>query len=84
MHYKKDRYQEELDQLLEQVDALFPELREEQNPQPNAMDFDPDDYTPEDARIDEPLLYQNFSNNYGNAVWNSVDDADEDFLKIPV
>ena len=84
MNEQNDRYREELDQLLEQVDALFPELREEEELRLNVPDFRIDDYTPEDARIDEPILYQNFSNNYGASLRNFSNNYGADTSDIPV
>lgn len=63
----KNRYDPDLEELLEQVDALFPELREEAPPKP---DFDPDDYTPAELRTEDPLVYRNFYNQYGAGVRN--------------
>ena len=84
MNEQNDRYREELDQLLEQVDALFPELRKEEELRLNVPDFRIDDYTPEDARIDEPILYQNFSNNYGANLRNFSNNYGADTSEIPV
>ena len=59
---RNERYDPELEDLLEQVEALFPELRQEEQKKP---DFDPDDYIPADLRQEEPVIFRNFSNNYG-------------------
>ena len=72
MNNPNDSYQDDLDDLLSQVDELFPELREtpaaDQNQ--NQDDFDPDAYAPPDDFDDEPMVFQNFSNRYGADIRN--------------
>ena len=54
-----EQYQDDLDDLLGQVDALLL-----QNDPVNEDDFDVDDYAPTD-HYDEPVVIQNYSNRYG-------------------
>lgn len=78
MKEQNDRYQEDLDQLMAQVEALF---AEDEPPQKPEDDFDPDFYTPVDARIDEPLRYHNYANQYGQLP-QQEEPADEDWEDI--
>ena len=60
MYDPNEEYQDELDSLLSQVDALL--LGNE--PEDPKDDFDVDDYAPAD-HYDEPVVIQNYSNHYG-------------------
>ena len=62
MYDPNEPYQDELDELLDQVDAL---LLQDSPTIPND-DFDPDDYAPAD-HYDEPVVIHNYSNRYGAA-----------------
>lgn len=62
MHDPNETYQDDLDSLLSQVDALLLDNDFEQKQD----DFDVDDYAPADD-YDEPVLIQNYSNRYGAA-----------------
>ena len=55
-----EEYQDELDSLLSQVDALL--LQED--PEEDKDDFDVEDYAPAED-YDEPVVIQNYSNRYG-------------------
>ena len=61
---KYDPNEQDLDDLLRQVDALL-----EDAPSGDA-DFDLDDYAPPEAREEEDVFYQNYSNDYGRNVRN--------------
>ncbi len=65
-------YSDDLDELLSQVDALLMPDADEVPPQPvdlgATMVFDPLDYAP--AQQPEPMVYQNYSNNYGANIRN--------------
>lgn len=60
---KYDPNDQDLDELLRQVDALLEEEPADEN-------FDLDEYTPPEAREEEPVFYQNYSNDYGRSVRN--------------
>ena len=65
---KYDPNEQDLEDLLRQVDALLDEPDE-----PEEFfdeDIDLDDYAPQDAREEEPVFYQNYSNDYGRAIRN--------------
>ena len=61
-------YQDDLDELLRQVDELFG--APEETLEPPEADFDPDDYAPQDASEDEPMVFHNYSNRYGADIRN--------------
>lgn len=63
MYDPNEEYQDELDSLLSQVDALLLGS----DPEEKENDFDVDDYAPAD-HYDEPVLIQNYSNRYGAAL----------------
>ena len=65
MYDPKEPYQDDLDSLLGQVDALL--LGDD--PVKDEDDFDPDDYAPAD-HYDEPVVIQNYSNRYGADIRN--------------
>lgn len=67
MTNSNDFYQDDLDDLLNQVDDLLKEPQPEPEEEPDSEfdDFDVDDYTPQDDYDDAPMVYQNYSNRYG-------------------
>lgn len=69
MTNSNDRYQDDLDDLLNQVDDLLNDRATEPEAPPldgeDDLDFDVDEYTPQDDSDDEPMVYQNYSNRYG-------------------
>lgn len=64
---KYDPNDQDLEELLRQVDALLEEDAPEEDWD---EDIDVDEYAPPEARDAEPVLYQNYSNDYGKAVRN--------------
>ena len=64
---KYDPNDQELEDLLRQVDAL---LEEEAPEEDWSDDMDLEEYAPPEVREEEPVLYQNYSNEYGKAVKN--------------
>jgi len=64
---KYDPNDQDLEDLLRQVDALLEEDAPEED---RESDFDLDEYAPPETREEEPVLFQNYSNDYGKAVKN--------------
>lgn len=68
MSNPNDYYEDDLDELLSQVDALL--MPEKPAGQEDEEDFDLEEYAPADTEDDDLLVFQNYSNRYGADVRN--------------